>query len=128
VAAGQGEFKVRASEDEARLWTLVEAAWTPLGPGVRQARQELVVRRPGSRADISVVAAALPAFLDILAGRCRGLPADELTGLDRVVERKLWEVDRADVHAVTGGSDDGFLYGRGFVVAMGPGVLRGCGK
>jgi hypothetical protein len=119
VAAGQGEFRLPAPEDEARLWALAEAAWAPLGPEVRQARQDLVVRRPGSRGDISVVEAALPAFLDILAARCRGLPADELTSLDRVVERKLWELDRADVHAVTGGSDDGFLYSRGFVVAMG---------
>jgi hypothetical protein len=71
------------------------------------------------RADISILKGALPAFLDVLAGCSRGLPADELTRLDRVVERKLWELDRADVHAVTGGSADGFLYSRGFVVAMG---------
>jgi Protein of unknown function (DUF4240) len=119
VVPGQGEFKIPAPADEARLWALVEAAWAPLGPEVRQARGELVVRRSGSQADISVVAAALPTFLGILTGHCRGLPADELTTLDRVVERKLWELDRADVHAVTGGSDDGFLYSRGFVVAMG---------
>jgi hypothetical protein len=119
VAAAQGGFKIPAPEDEARLWSLVEAAWAPLGPEVRQARQELVVRHPESPADISVVAGALPAFLAILAGRCRGLPADDLASLDRVVERKLWEIDRADVHAVTGGSDDGFLYSRGFAVAMG---------
>jgi Protein of unknown function (DUF4240) len=56
---------------------------------------------------------------DVLAGHCRGLPGAELTSLDRVLERKLWEIDRADVHAVTGGSDDGFLYSRGFTVAMG---------
>jgi hypothetical protein len=101
------------------LWALIEEAWAPLGPEVRRARQELVVRRPGSRADISVMAGALPMFIGILASQCRGLAADELTSLDRVVERKLWEFDRAEVHAVTGGSDDGFLYSRGFVVAMG---------
>ena len=78
-----------------------------------------MVRHPDSPADISIVAGALPAFLAVLEGRCRGLPADELTSLDRVVERKLWEIDRADVHAVTGGSDDGFLYSRGFAVEMG---------
>ena len=50
---------------------------------------------------------------------CRGLPGAELTSLDRVLERTLWEIDQADVHAVTGGSDDGFLYSRGFIVAMG---------
>jgi hypothetical protein len=119
VVAGQGEFRIPAPADETRLWALVEAAWAPLGSGVRQARQELVTRHPGSRADISILKGALPEFLDILAGCSRGLSADELTRLDRVVERKLWELDRADVHAVTGGSADGFLYSRGFVVAMG---------
>jgi uncharacterized protein DUF4240 len=74
---------------------------------------------PGSRADVSLMAGTPAAFLDTLAGHCHGLPADELTRLDRMVERKLWELDRADVHAVTGGSNDGFLYSRGFAVAMG---------
>ena len=54
-----------------------------------------------------------------MAGHCRGLPGGELTSLDRVLERKLWEIDRAEIHAVTDGSDDGFLYARGFIVAMG---------
>jgi len=119
VAADWGEFRVPAPEDEARLWALAETAWAPLGPEVRRARQELVVRPSGSRADISVVAGALQLFLGILGGHCHELPADALASLDRVVERKLWEIDRADIHAVTGGSDDGFLYSRGFVVAMG---------
>ena len=64
-------------------------------------------------------------FLDALGGLCQGLPAGELIALDRVVERKLWEIDRADVHAVIGGSDDGFLYARGFTVAMGR-EFHGC--
>jgi hypothetical protein len=119
VVAGQGEFRIPAPADEAWFWALVEAAWAPLGSGIREVRQELVTRHPGSRADISILEGALPAFLDILAGCSRGLSPDELTRLERVVERKLWELDRADVHAVTGGSADGFLYSRGFVVAMG---------
>lgn len=56
---------------------------------------------------------------------CQGLSAGELIALDRVVERKLWEIDRADVHAVLGGSDDGFLYARGFTVALGR-EFHGC--
>jgi hypothetical protein len=86
---------------------------------VRQARQALVVRPPGSPADTAVLKGALPEFLDALRGLCQGLPAGGLMALDHVVERKLWEIDRADVHAVIGGSDDGFLYSRGFTVAMG---------
>jgi hypothetical protein len=102
------ELKIPAPEDEARLWSLIEAAWAPLGPGVRQARQALVIRPAGSQAETSVVLGALRKFLDVLAGRCRPLTGAELTRLDRVVERKLWEIDRASVHEVTGGSDDGF--------------------
>jgi hypothetical protein len=48
-----------------------------------------------------------------------GLPGDELATFDRILERQLYEIDRADIHAATGGSDDGFLYSRGFVVALG---------
>jgi len=59
---------------------------------------------------------------EVFHGATTGLAAPtaaELTCLDRVAERKLWEIDRAGIHAVTGGSDDGFLYARGFIVAMG---------
>jgi hypothetical protein len=98
---------------------LIEAAWAPLGPEVIQARQALAVRVPGSGPGMPVVADALQAFLDSLAGRCRGLPGDELTSLDRVLERTLYDIDRADIQAVTDGSDDGFLYARGFIIAMG---------
>ncbi|NYF54811.1 hypothetical protein HDA35_000642 [Micromonospora purpureochromogenes] len=36
-----------------------------------------------------------------------------------MVERKLHDIDREDVHEVTDGSDDGFLYCRGWIVALG---------
>lgn len=101
------------------MWSLLEAAWIRPGPGVGRVRQALVVRPAGSPADTAVITGALPEFLDSLRGLCRELPAGELVALDRVVERKLWEIDRADLHAVIGGSDDGFLYARGFTVAMG---------
>jgi len=116
VVANPDVLRFPAPEDEAGFWALLEAAWTPLGPDVLQARQALAVRPAGSRADTSVLAGALQAFLGILTGHCRGLSADELISLDRVLERKLYDIDRADIHAVTGGSDDGFLYARGFVV------------
>lgn len=77
---------------------------------------------------LAVIDEALEDFLANLAASSRDLPAEELTDLDRVVERKLYDIDRADIQTVTDGSDDGFLYARGFVVAMGrdfyAGVLR----
>ena len=119
VAGDPDKVVSLAPGDEARAWSLVEAAWARLGPGVREARQALVVRPAGAAADTAVLKGALPAFLDVLRELCSGLPTAVLAALDRVVERKLWEIDRADVHAVIGGSDDGFLYARGFTVAMG---------
>jgi hypothetical protein len=38
---------------------------------------------------------------------------------DRILERKLYDLDRAEIHEHTDGSDDGFLYARGFIVAAG---------
>jgi hypothetical protein len=108
-----------AAADETRFWALLEAAWAPLGDDVNQARRALAGRTPGSGMDTSIVGNARTAFLDGLTGQCRGLPDDELVSLDRVLERKLYDIDRADIQAVTDGSDDGFLYARGFIVAMG---------
>jgi hypothetical protein len=87
VVANPDGLRVPAPEHEARFWSLIEAAWAPLGSEVRQARQALVVRPAGSPADTSVVAGALPGFLEALASHCRRLPWAELTSLDRVLER-----------------------------------------
>lgn len=113
--------RVPATAEVERFWALVEEAWAAAGEEVGRARRALAGREPGSEAWdlLAVVDGGLKVFLGELAGLGRGMPAEELTALDRVVERKLFEVDRADVQEVTDGSDDGFLYARGFIVAMG---------
>ncbi|MFI9008275.1 DUF4240 domain-containing protein [Actinosynnema sp. NPDC053489] len=107
--------------EEVRFWAMLEDTWATLGPEPNEVRRALAKR------DVSVDAfeeaaeleGHLDAVLRALAHACDGLPAEELTALDRVAERKLHEIDRADLHAVTDGSDDGFLYARGFVLALG---------
>jgi hypothetical protein len=59
--------------------------------------------------------AVVPALRKALAGLSR----DELIAFDRILERKLYDLDRADVQAQTDGSDDGFLYARGYIVGLG---------
>ncbi|MGB2570238.1 DUF4240 domain-containing protein [Micromonospora citrea] len=112
--------RVPTVEDEARFWALVEAAWASLGPEPVALRRAVATRDP--EAD-DVDPYALDAWLDPFLARLRALCADlssrELTDLDRVVERKLYDIDRQDVHDVTDGSDDGFLYCRGWIVALG---------
>ncbi|MFG1915818.1 DUF4240 domain-containing protein [Micromonospora sp. NPDC048898] len=112
--------------DEARLWSLIEAAWAELGAEPSALRLALVERDPADdddRDDDDDPSHAIDAWLDAFLTRLRRLTAElsgqELTDLDRVVERKLYDIDREDIHEVTDGSDDGFLYCRGFIVALG---------
>jgi hypothetical protein len=103
--------------DEARFWDLIESAWAALGDEPARLRREQVATPPG--ADRYALDAWLDQFLEQLTAACAGLSARELTDLDRVCERKLYDVDREDIHEETDGSDDGFLYARGYIVALG---------
>ncbi|EIV95651.1 DUF4240 domain-containing protein [Frankia sp. QA3] len=110
--------------DEARFWALVESAWESLGAEPAALRRALVERTPGSGdTDLCTVGdwldPFLDPFLDNLRDLCAQASSQDLADLDRVVERKLYEIDRSDIHEATDGSDDGFLYCRGFIVALG---------
>ncbi|MGQ5264424.1 DUF4240 domain-containing protein [Micromonospora sp. ZYX-F-536] len=109
--------------EEARLWELVESAWAGLGAEALALRRALLERDPDAGEDddgeIRAIDAWLDPFLERLGQLSAELSAQELTDLDRVVERKLHDIDREDIHEVTDGSDDGFLYCRGFIVALG---------
>ncbi|MGK5671463.1 DUF4240 domain-containing protein [Micromonospora sp. URMC 106] len=117
-----GVAKLPSAEDEARFWALVESAWERLGPEPAALRRALLTRDPEADDDDDcryALDAWLDPFLDSLRQLTVDLSSRELTDLDRVVERKLHDIDRADVHDVTDGSDDGFLYCRGYIVALG---------
>ncbi|UGT53008.1 DUF4240 domain-containing protein [Nocardia asteroides] len=95
--------------EAARFWDLIETAWERTGSA--EARRALL--------DGEFDHALLGRFIDALRSLSTDLTSAELTALDRVAERALYEIDRADIQAITDGSDDGFLYARGFIVAMG---------
>jgi hypothetical protein len=123
MTADQNDQRLPESDEEARFWGLLEAAWAPLDDEINQARQALASRVPGQGGDFALVSITESAFEDFLRNlteQSRELSATELTELDRVLERKLYDIDRAGIQAVTDGSDDGFLYARGFIVALGP--------
>jgi hypothetical protein len=87
--------RIPTAAEEARFWSRIGSAWE------------------------GVAGRDLDAFLANLEALSADLPAEELTDLDRVMERKLYDLDRADVHAVIDGSSDKFLYRRGYIVALG---------
>jgi hypothetical protein len=109
--------KIHTAAEEARFWSMVEDAWEQVG-AEPSARRKALAERDGDD-DAYALDAYLGEFLENLRALSTDLSSEELTALDRVVERKLYDIDRADVQEVTDGSDDGFLYCRGFIVAMG---------
>ena len=104
--------------DEHRFWSMIEVAWDAAG-GKAKCRERLAEGKLSEGQAYALqevleeeVAPALQEQLDVLS-------ADELLAFDRILERKLYDIDRADIHERTDGSDDGFLYCRGFIVGMG---------
>jgi hypothetical protein len=116
-AARQAEVERPAALDEERFWKLIEDAWTA-APAIANKRP--AVAREVSQADAEAVSVALGAkVVPALRKALTRLSREELIGFDRVLERKLYDLDRQEVQAVTDGSDDGFLYARGFIVGVG---------
>lgn len=96
--------------EAAQFWALIETAWDRAGSAARTALLTPGADLPREHTD---------RFIDALRSLSTDFTSAELTTLDRVTERALYEIDRADIQEITDGSDDGFLYARGFIVAMG---------
>jgi hypothetical protein len=103
--------------DENRFWSMIEAAWATVGGKVasRQGLAQGKLTEEHAYALQDELEEVVPALREQLAV----LSDDELLAFDRILERKLYDIDRADIHERTDGSDDGFLYCRGFIVALG---------
>ena len=101
--------------DEEHFWSLIEAAW----PKTEQAAHIKSMTFTGVLEDSDELQAFLQGVLGNLNADLEKLSRDELLLFDRILERKLYEIDREEIHAYTDGSDDGFLYCRGFIVIAG---------
>ena len=103
--------------DETRFWSLIELAWK----SVRGKAKERNALAEGKLSEDGVedLNEALGEVIPALQEQLDRLPADELLTFDRILERKLYDLDRAEVQEHTDGSDDGFMYARGFIVVIG---------
>jgi len=103
--------------NDTQFWLLIEEAWSAAG-GWNEERKDLAEGRlPDDK--LSDLAGALDKVIPALRARLQSLTQNDLLAFDRILERKLWDIDRAEIQEVTDGSDDGFLYARGFIVAAG---------
>jgi hypothetical protein len=103
--------------DEARFWELIEDAWKAVG-GRKNQRKKLAAGQL-SEEDADDLVESLEEVIPALQKELGRLKARELLAFDRILERKLYDIDRAEIQEHTDGSDDGFLYARGFVVVAG---------
>src|SRR5262249_14294632 len=87
------------AEEEARFWSLIEDAWSTQSAEINAARAALATREPGDDDAGEDVEEALDAVEDSLraAFANEDFPKEELVAMDRVLERKLYDIDRADV-------------------------------
>ncbi len=107
----------KASMDEEEFWKLIEAAWKASGGYTRQ--RKLLAQGKLAEEKAFDLQDALDDVVAALTKTLERLTQDDLLAFDRILEKKLYDIDRAEIQAVTDGSDDGFLYARGFIVAMG---------
>ena len=95
------------------LWQLIEDAWTKVAPKLAKKREK------PTEDDLEDLDEGSEKMCDELLATLKKLDKDALLAVDRQLERALYQIDRREIQEVTDGSDDGFLYARGFIVAMG---------
>lgn len=104
--------------DETRFWSIIESAWEGV-EGQAEARRKFAAGELSEDEARGLAKLLRETVMPAMLERLEKLPADELLGFQRILERKLYDLDRADIAEYAEGSDDGFLYARGFIVAVG---------
>ena len=113
--------------DEERFWKIIEDAWA--------SDRRLVDFRDAALSTLQSEAAkdefeeehgddgaCIPnedVFMSSIESSLDSLTQEDLRQFDAILEKKLFDIDRQEIHEFTDGSDDGFLYCRGFIVALG---------
>lgn len=103
--------------NEEQFWAAIETAWQTVG-GYEAPRSRLALGKL-SESKAEELVEVVDEVVAVLRRALDGLPLEDLLAFDRILERKLYDIDRAEVQEATDGSDDGFLYARGFIVAAG---------
>jgi hypothetical protein len=120
TSASKSAARRPIAAEENAFWSAIEAAWAPAGEAANAGRRALASRDPdGEDPDTAPVDGALEGVVARLRSHLESLDAEVLTAFDLVLERKLYDIDRQEIQEVTDGSDDGFMYARGFIVALG---------
>lgn len=105
--------------NDTNFWGMIESAWeAAVIGGALKSRQKLAAGKL-SQSKAEDLQNVLEEVIPILKGQLDRLSVEDLLTFDRILEQKLYAIDREDIHEYMDGSDDGFLYARGFIVAAG---------
>jgi Protein of unknown function (DUF4240) len=100
---------------ESDFWTAIESSF----PKSKQWKAARVGLLTGDESDTEDLLEGQSLFLKKLRKALSKYTKEQLLAFDRTLEHKLYDIDRQDIQEHTDGSDDGFLYARGFIVSMG---------
>lgn len=99
------------------FWQIIESAWTDF-PSLNQQRLQAV--EDNDEEALQELSEALEnEVFDSFKHKIRELNQENLTKFIHILEEKIYNIDRAEIQEYTDGSDDGFLYCRCFILAMG---------
>lgn len=106
--------------DENRFWSIIDTAWKST-PRLTKLRESMLktLTAPETREHVQPYIPDEEEWISAIEQQLDRLSSDELLRFDRIIEQKLYQIDREELHEYTDGSDDGFLYCRGFIVALG---------
>lgn len=101
----------------ASFWELIEAAWQDQ-PALLKKRDKAMAA--DDRKTLTALADAIEdSVIEGFENRLYDLEREDLTAFIHILEERLYHIDRSDIQEGTDGSDDGFLYARCYIVAMG---------
>lgn len=101
----------------ASFWELIEEAWQE-HPALLKKRDAAVAA--GNEKALTALADAIEdSVIEGFENRLYDLERDELISFIHILEERLYHIDRSEIQEATDGSDDGFLYARCYIVAMG---------
>lgn len=102
--------------EDKKFWDLIESTWEKSGKN-EDRRKAIETNNEEALEELSQFIES--ELIDFYKTELENLDKNEFTAYIHHLEKKLYQIDREEIHEYTDGSDDGFLYCRCFILAMG---------
>lgn len=102
---------------EQKFWELIESSWADSSELNKIRAKALETNDEGLLEDLS--SKLQKTILKNYKKRLLLLDKEDFTKFIHILEEKIFNIDREEIHEYTDGSDDGFLYCRCFILGMG---------